>query len=39
MPTDLDLAASNSEAVAPDLTPLLLDLLVGREKPGTASAI
>ncbi len=33
-----ELAVSNREAVAPDLAPLLLDLLVGREKPGAASA-
>ena len=33
-----DLSVLNRETVAPDLAPLLLDLLAGREKPGTASA-
>jgi len=32
-----DLAVSNREGVAPDLAPLLLDLLAGREKPGAAA--
>src|SRR5271165_3596743 len=31
-----DLAVSNREGVAPDLAPLLLGLLAGREKPGNA---
>jgi len=34
-----ELAVSNREGVAPDLAPMLLDLLLaGREKPGAASA-
>jgi hypothetical protein len=33
-----DLSVLNRETVAPDLAPLLLDLLAGREKPSTAFA-